>query len=181
MACSPCRGSVYPVLAGAAEAGAFLRPPKPCRSCGSSSPSQEQQQDGGRQGASPSPVAGCDLLRVTVARRFALRRKKVGGKQPVPVKQLFQSLSRSFILTGDGKPPSSPPLPSHAAASPSNSIPHPSLALQHLRRGRKSDTNHKKNPIPCGLFGVADLFANELGGSLGKKRACLVNPISLPQ
>lgn len=74
----------------------FLRPPKPCKSWGRSSPSQEQQQDGGRQGASPSPawegvqpVAGCDLLRVTVGRRISLRCKKVGEKQPVASEAAF--------------------------------------------------------------------------------------------
>lgn len=157
----PC--SVYPVLPGGCR---DRRCPVATKIWGSSSPSQGQQ-DGGRQGASPSPawggvqpVAGWDLLCVIV------------GHSPT-----FPTLSSLGVME-------SPPAAPHCLPIQLQHIPHPSPALQTLRRARKSNTNHKKNPnkpSPCGLFGVAALFANELGGSLGKKRACLVNPISLPQ
>lgn len=79
-----------------------------------------------------------------------------------------------------GNPPPAPHCLLMQLQAPPTASHIPALHFSISGEGGKA-TQTTEKPSPCGLFGVADLFANELGGSLGKKRACLVNPISLPQ
>lgn len=67
-------------------------------------------------------------------------KKKVGGKQPVAneaASPTFPTLSSLGVME-------SPPAAPHCLPTELQHLPHPSPALQHLQRGRKSNTNHKK-------------------------------------
>lgn len=135
------------------------------------------------------PFAGCDLLCVFVG-SIIVRCKKGGGKASgwgksshLQVEQLFQSLSHSFILMGNGDPPPPAPhcLPMQLQAPPRAShIPalHFSISAEG---GKATQTTKKKNHPRVGCLESQICLQMSLGAHWVKKRACLVNPISLPQ
>lgn len=156
---SPGRGSVYLALPGAVGAGNFLYHQNPTNPGGAPLlPRSSSRMGEGRghpqaqRGEGSSlllPVTCCVSLSVTHCPK--IKKKRWSKSSQLQMKQLFQSLSHSFILMGDGEPPSAPhclliqlqALQQHPASQPCISASPGREEKQH-----KPHTHKKKKPIP---------------------------------